>query len=41
MSGQVGGAFEEFWSKYLDQSGQPLISSSRLLPTGESDLVLL
>lgn len=38
---QVGGGFEEFWYKYLDQSRQPLVSSSRLLPTGESGLVLL
>ena len=36
-----GGGFDEFWYKYLDQSGQPLISSSRGLPKGESELVFL
>lgn len=38
---QVGRGFEEFWHKSLDLSGQPLISSNTLLPTGESGLVVL
>lgn len=40
-AGQVDEGVEEHWLKHLNQSGHPLISSSELLPAGESELVLL
>lgn len=40
-AGRADGSFEEFWRELPGQSGQPLRSPSRLLPTAAAGIVSL